>query len=247
MKIVERIIGYINSYEYKITPRLPVIYIINGRSFNKATSLLDKPFDISFAETLAATMLKICSEIDGAVFGYCFNDEIVIVSRNDLSLDMVPWYDNKIQKLCSVSSSIVTSYFNKLVLSNDLNIIGDLVFSSQVFAAPSINEAINILVGKQQQATQTSVHFACVYELLKKYDKLKIKELLYGLAPSEKADLLEAEVNKDFSSYPSIFRRGIACYRQSQIINNEERFKWTLDTNLPVFTQDANFLINLLK
>src|ERR1700733_11134947 len=110
----ERIQSYQEIVDHKLLPKLPVITIVNGRSFRKTTSLLVKPFDIKFFEILTATAVKLMQEIDGSMFGYSFNDEIVIVSRNDKNIDTHPYYDNRIQKIVSAASSIATYEFNKV-------------------------------------------------------------------------------------------------------------------------------------
>jgi tRNA(His) 5'-end guanylyltransferase len=197
---------------------------------------------------MLATTLKLCSEIEGALFGFQHNDEIVIIVRNDQNLDTNPWYDNKLQKISSVTASIATLYFNTYAASKDLNLVGDCVFTSQAFAVPNIMEAINTIVYKQQHNFHTSIQFACFYELLKKYDKNNIKEMLSGLSMDEKVDLLHQECNIDFNEYPHSFRRGAACYKIPKIVGDGSmKNKWAVNKELPIFTKDQSFLTNIFK
>ena len=150
-KLKDRIDSYRDASDYKLLNRLPIIICVNGRSFAKNTSLLKKPYDESFSECILSTTLRLCSEIEGAFFAYQHGDEIVIVARNDQNPDTTPWYDNKIQKICSVTASIATSHFNKCATAIELNLTGEPAFTSQVFVVPNIMEATNTMIYKQQQ------------------------------------------------------------------------------------------------
>lgn len=248
LKLKDRINSYREASDYKLLNRLPIIICVNGRSFAKNTSLIDKPYCPKFAECILSTTLKLCSEIEGALFTYQHNDEIVIVARNDQSPDTSPWYDNRLQKICSITSSIATSHFNNCANTVDLKLMNDPIFTSQVFVVPNIMEATNTMIFKQQQNFHTSIQFACFYELLKKYDKNNIKEMLNGLSVDEKIDLLNQECDVDFNDYPTVFRRGAACYKVPKVIDDGTmKNKWNINLELPIFTKDQSFLSNIFK
>jgi tRNA(His) guanylyltransferase len=247
-KLKDRIDSYMGASDHKILNRLPLIICVNGRAFSKLTSLINKPYCTKFAEGMLSATLKLCMEVEGSLFGYQHNDEILIISRNDQSLETEPWYDNKVQKICSITSSIATTHFQKYMDSKDLNLMGDPLFTSQVFAVPNIGEAINTLVYKQQQNFYTSIQFACFYELLKKHDRNTIKEMLSGLAVDEKINLLHQECGVDFNEYPHSFRRGAACYKVPKIsTSGTMKNKWTINSEPPIFTKDQSFLSNIFK
>lgn len=246
-KLKDRIDSYQESTDFKLLNRVPVIITINGRAFAKATSLLDKPYCAKFAECMFSTTIKLCNEIEGALFAYHHNDEITIVARNDQSPDTAPWFDNKIQKICSATAAIATSHFNDCANSIELNMLGDPIFTSQVFAVPNVAESINTLVYKQQHNFHTSIQSACFYELLKKYDKNTIKEMLGGLSIDEKLELLQQECEIDFNDYPMSFRRGTACYKVPKVVDGIMKNKWFVNSDLPIFTKDQSFLSNIMK
>jgi tRNA(His) guanylyltransferase len=248
-KLKDRIDSYQASADTKLLPRVPIVIVINGRSFSKITSLLDKPYCPKFAECIFSTMLQLCTDVEGALFSYQHNDEIVIVARNDQGPDTAPWYDNRVQKICSITSSIATLHFNRCAAAIDLNFVGEAIFTSQVFVVPNIVEAANTLVYKQQHNFHTSIQFACFYELLKEgRDKNTIKEMLSGLSIDERIDLLHQESNIDFHQYAIPFRRGAACYKVPKITNEGSmKNKWFVNTDLPIFTKDQSFLSNIFK
>ena len=177
-KLADRIQNYQQMAETKLLPRVPLIITVNGRSFSKITSLLEKPFDQKLSQCLLNTMLRLCTDIEGAFFGYQHNDEIVIVARNDQSNTTEPWLANNSQKIASIVSSIATLHFTRCALTLNLNLMGETIFTTQAFVVPNMMEAINTLVYKQQHNFHTSIQFACFYELLTKYDKGTIRDML---------------------------------------------------------------------
>lgn len=250
IKLIDRINNYASISQYKLLPKLPVIIVVNGRSFTKATALLDKPYSSQLMETMCSTLTYLLQEIDGAVFGYVFNDEIVIIARNDQQLTSEPWLHNDIQKLVSTTAAMATLHFNTYATSIELN-IPDAILTAQAFVVPNITEAINTIIAKQQQNFQTSIHFACFYELLKKnLNKEQIKEMIGNSNIDEKTNLLEQECGVIYNDYPVAFRHGVACYKTPQIVKfgDQEivKNKWKLDVNLPVFTK-TTLLQDILK
>lgn len=247
LKLKDRIDSYQEASNYKLLGRLPLVICVNGRGFAKATALLDKPYDVKLAECMDSTMLRLCNEIEGALFAYHFNDEIVVIARNDQGTETSPWYDNRVQKICSITSSIATGHFDDCATAINLNLGGDPIFYSQVFVVPNIVEAINTIVFKQQHNFLSSIQFSCFYELLKKHEKNTIKEMLAGLSVDEKIDLLRQECDVDFNDYPVSFRRGTACYKIPKIVNETIKNKWFVNKELPIFTKDQSFLSNIFK
>lgn len=243
----ERIEDYQEVADTKLLKRLPVIIMLNGRSFKKTTSFLAKPFAPEFIELMCATMIKLSHEVDGTVFSYSFNDEIIIVCRNDQNPDTDAWYDNRVQKIASASAAIATLEFNRIANLNNVQLFGDPIFTSKTFVVPNITEAINVLIAKQQQAFHTSLHMACFYELLKKYDPETVKQTLTEKSPAAKAELLFEETGIEFNNYPLPFKRGIAAYRVPQLAGEEIKNKLTIDMEIPLFTKDHDFLAGIFK
>lgn len=247
VKLKDRIASYQETSDFKLLPRVPIVITINGRAFSKGTELLDKPYCPKFAECMFSTTLKLCTEIEGALFGYQHNDEIVIIARNDQSPETLPWYDNKIQKICSVTASIATHHFSRCATAIDLNMT-EPVFTAQAFTVPTLAEAVNTLIYKQQSNFYTSVQFACFYEMLaRKYDKHIIKDMMNGLSIDEKIGLLHSECGVSFNSYPTPFRRGTACYKVPKVTGDIVKNKWFLNNEPPIFSKDQSFLTNIFK
>ena len=243
----DRIDVYRATSDYKLLPRVPMVMVINGRGFSKLTQLLNKPFCSKLSECLLSTTLRLCSEIEGTLFAYQYSDEIVLVSRNDQNMDTDVWCNGRVQKICSISASLATMHFNDCANQIQLNLAGDPIFTSLVFAVPTIGEAINTIIYKQQHNFYTSIQFACLYELLAKHDRSSIKEMLSGLSMDEKIDLLRQECQVDFNQYPICFRRGATCYRVPKIVEGATKYKWHLNSEPPIFTKEQSFLNNIFR
>ena len=59
------------------------------------------------------TMLALCEQIQGCVLGYTQFDEITLVLVDYQKIESMAWFDNQVQKMCSVAASIATSAFEK--------------------------------------------------------------------------------------------------------------------------------------
>jgi tRNA(His) guanylyltransferase len=247
-KLKNRIDSYQAATDYKLLNRVPIVIVLNGRGFSRVTQLLDKPYCPKFAECIDSTMLQLCLDVEGSLFGYQYNDEIIIVARNDQSSETAPWYDNRLQKICSVTAAMATMHFNKCAQTVQLNATGDAIFTSQIFVTPNIGEAVHCLISKQQQNNYISIQSACLYNLLNKYDRNYIKDMLIGLNNEDKIDLLKQECNIGYNDYPSAFRRGTAAYKVPKIVEGDiAKNKWHINYELPIFTKDQSFLSNIFK
>jgi len=248
IKLKDRIDSYREASQYYLTPRLPIIISVNGRASSKLTSLLDKPYDAKFAECILSTAQQLCSEIEGAVLAYQHNDEIVVIARNDQSLNTLPWFDNKLQKICSIAASIATEHFGACCAAVELNLCGASHFFSEVFVVPNEVEAINTIIYNQQKNLHTSIQFACYYEFIKKHDKNAIRDMLQGLSIDEKIDLLRQDCGVNFNEYPAVFRRGAAIYKAPTFTEEGGiKNKWVINKELPIFSKDQVLLNNILR
>jgi len=247
----DRVFAYEDISDYKLTRKLPVIINLNGRGFRKTTSLMKKPFSKEFIEIMGQTLVRLASEIEGAVLLYSFNDEINIVCRNDQNIETEAWYDNNIQKIVSATASIASISFFASSQLEGIKLLGEPIFLAKTFILPSLTETINYLIAKQHQASHTAISMACFYELLKKHNVDKVLKIMKNLTIDEKYDLLIKECDIDLNSYPLAFWRGIACYRAPKLIKtqfgDEMKNKLTINDELPFFNKDHSFLFDILK
>lgn len=241
----ERITTYEEVTNTVLTRRLPIIIHLNGRSFRKVTSLLDKPFCEKFNMVMGQVLVKLAADIDGVVLGYNFNDDITLVCRNDQTLQTEAWYNNNIQKIVSITASIASTALLNVVKSHDFKLLGDPIFSANTFVVPSLAEAVNYLVAKQHAASHSAISMIWIYELMKNNDEF---DDISKMTIEEKFDLLVNRFNIDLQKYPLAFWRGIACYRTPTLISdNQIKNKLHINYSLPFFSKEPQFLKNILN
>lgn len=247
----DRINNYEQITDYYLLKKLPIIITLNGRGFKKTTSFLKKPYDDGFLKLIQETIIKLLSDIEGAVFAYSFNDEINIVCKNDQTINTEAWYNNNIQKIASASASIASIAFYNSALKNNIKLLGDPVFIAKVFAVPNLIEVNNYLIAKQNECSNIAISMLCFYELLKNNNAKRVAEILKDLSGEEKYNLLINDFKIDPTSYPLSFWRGIACYRVPKHIKTdyglELKYKLTINDQLTLFHKDQSFLQNILK
>lgn len=249
----ERQESYQKPFDYQITKRMPVIITVNGRSFRRLTKNLNKPYCQEFSQAMASAMLYSIMEMQGAVFGYQCSDQITFVLRNDQTLESEPWYQNKIQKIVSVTSSLATLGLYKAIsnLESKIEVFGDAIFDCDVMAVPYLAEAVNHIIWKQQLNYKKALTLAAEEELTKKFSHKAAIKALYQKSMDEKKELLLHHCDIDFEEkYPISFRNGIAAYKAPTLLylkdENKIKNKWHLNADLPKFVDDKDFLFNIL-
>jgi len=188
----------------KTLPKLPVCVRLDGRSFSRWTKGLARPFD----SRLTSLMLEVAKELvqqSGAMLAYTQSDEITLVFYSE-NLTSQIFFDGKIQKLASVLASIATATFNHLVPSFLPEKEGNLAhFDCRVWTVPTLIEAANVILWREQDAVRNSVQMAA--------------QALYGhkqLQNKNTSDLHEMLFQKDinWNDYPASFKRGTYVFRK---------------------------------
>lgn len=238
MDLGNRIKAYESACEANLMRRVPIIIRCDGKAFSTLTRKFVKPFDRSFSSAMAKTMFSTAKEIDGCVYGYTQSDEVTFVIRNDKTLETEPWFGNRLQKVCSVVSSLVTGYFNHF--GNYCQIAN---FDTRVFVVPNLVEAANTLVWRQNDCVKNSISCACYYEVAQKLGKKTVRGMMHGLNQDQQQELLFRETGINWSTYPSRFKNGVGCYK----VQGERRLEWHLETNLPRWTAEGEFQFLLDK
>ena len=142
-----------NNYEARsrstLYRRMPVIIRLDGKAFHTLTSGCEKPFDKNFSEAMDQTMIKVMEEAQGSKIGYVQSDEISILLTDYDNFDTQAWFDNQIQKICSVSASIASVEFTEAFGRRGY-------FDCRVFNIPR-EEVTNYFIWRQQDWMRNSV------------------------------------------------------------------------------------------
>lgn len=169
-----------NNYETisktRLTRRTPVVIRIDGRAFHTFTTGFKSPFDHVLMSSMQETMKYLCENIQGCVLGYTQSDEISLLLIDYKRLNSDAWFDNEVQKVCSVSASMATMKFNKVfkenimkyTLQSDIKLEAPYrttlnkairkgaMFDSRCFNIPK-DEVTNYFYWRQLDATRNSI------------------------------------------------------------------------------------------
>lgn len=231
-----------------LTRRTPVIIRLDGCHFHTFTKGFHKPYDLVLWRTMQETMKKLCESIQNCVLGYTQSDEITLVLCDYKKLDTAAWFDNNIQKMCSVSSSLATMIFNrefpKSILDQQHNeyletnydrryfeilnnaAMKPVVFDSRVFNIPK-EEVCNCLIWRQKDAIRNSIAgLGQKYFSHRRLEGVKSKDIIDMLLKNHSIDW-----NKDVS---------IAHQRGSCCIKTEHG--WKIDNDIPLFTDNRDYI-----
>lgn len=227
---------YESVFDFRLLPRAPIMCRCDGVSFSKLTKRLnlEKPFDVQFSSWMSKSATTVASKIQGCVFGYIQSDEISFVIRTNQSNETVPWFDNRIQKIDSVISGMLSSVFTKNI-ANDLLIT---CFDCRVMSFPNLTEIINGIRWRQQDCVKNSISSAAYYEVGKKVGRGTARKMLHKLNSKERQELLFQETNINWASYQEEFKNGVVAYRKDVEVETEHglvtRKRWVY-SSAPIF------------
>jgi tRNA(His) guanylyltransferase len=230
----DRQLAYEEDYNFRITRRIPVVIRLNLRLFPKVTRRIQRPYCTRMIELMSHTLLDMAKQIDGAIFGYYHDDELIFILKNNQTNDTDPWFGNRVQKISSASAATATYLFNRyhLEMSDPPDLSGQPIFMAHTFPLPDVTEVTNYLIFKQQMCITGAITQAAKAELAKEYGIKKANKILEGKDINERQDIL-VDYGIDFMEYPSAFRNGIGTYVSG------DKNKWILDVDLPYFTDNT--------
>ena len=265
--------NYENVNRFYLTRRMPVIIRMDMKAGHTFTRGMKKPFDDIFVKTMQETMKYLCENIQGCVLGYTQSDEVSLVLTDYAELTTNAWFGNNLQKMCSVSASMATLAFNKAFNDNivgyidshfdaDCDVAKDLaeytkilinarnkgaMFDSRVFTIPK-EEVCNYFIWRQQDATRNSIQSVGQANFSQKE--------LHGKSCSNIQDMLMTQKGINWNDYATTLKRGSCCIKVDDslteydevgnICGYTQRSKWVIDNEIPIFSQDRNYVEKLI-
>ena len=242
----DRMKQYESVSKTRLVHRTPVIIRLDGCHFHTFTKGFEKPFDEVLMCSMIRTMKFICQNIQGCVFGYTQSDEISLILVDYKKLTSSAWYDNEVQKMCSVATSLCTLKFNEVFREEVLRRVIPVnldnlpvaayskalemgaTFDCRAFNIPK-EEVCNCIIWRQQDATRNSIQSLA-------RSVFSHKEL-HGLSCDKLQDKLFKERNINWNDLEVYKKRGTACYNRG-----EEHSDWVVDFNMPILTQDNDYI-----
>ena len=233
-KLAARMKGYEVIAKGQLIKRMPVAIRIDGKAFHTFTKGFVKPFDFILMNAMQQTTKALCENIQGCVFGYTQSDEITLILIDYQTFETDAWFDNEVQKICSISASMATMYFNKffkelaydfMLTTIDEDYILTLMkaiekgamFDSRCFNIPK-EEVCNLIYWRQLDATRNSIQMVGQANFSHKQ--------LQGKSCNMIQDMLHEQKGINWNNFPPMCKRGTAVIKK-----NDE---WYIDTQMPI-------------
>lgn len=235
----DRMKGYENINRVYLTKRMPTIIRVDGKAFHSLTSKFQRPYDEIFNNTMWETAKALCDSIEGCKLAYVQSDEISLLLTDYENITTQSWFNKNIQKMVSVSASIATLAFNKWLpyfsegeepYANKYNCA---LFDSRVFILP-IEEVCNYFIWRQKDATRNSI--LSVGQSNFSHSRLMSKSC------NVIQEMLFTEKGINFNDLPTAQKRGVCSVKRNYIKNEAERSEWIIDEEIPIFTEDRNYI-----
>jgi len=240
----DRMKCYENVNRIHLTKRMPAIIRIDGRAFHTFTHKFERPFDLVFMQTMWETTKYLCKNIEGCKVAYTQSDEISLLLTDYENLTTQSWFDKNVQKMVSVSASLATAAFNwwlpnfsegKEPYTNKYNIA---TFDSRVFIIPK-EEVCNYFIWRQQDATRNAIQSVGQSNFSPKQ--------MHGKNTSQIQDMLFLEKQINFNDISTDKKRGICFTKQEFDHNGTTRTDWFIDKDIPIFTEDRNYIEKFIE
>lgn len=243
----DRMKRYEQCTRYYLSIRIPVIIRLDGKAFHSLTNKMKKPYDDRFRDCMIFTGRALCEKIQGVKFCYVQSDEISLLLTDYETITTQGWFEYTYQKICSVSASIATAYFNRIFNSLFPEINKMAFFDSRCFNI-SKEDVVNYFIWRQQDATRNSIQ-----GLGQKYFSLKE---LHKKSCNKIQDMLKVKKGINWNDVPTCYKRGLSIYREIDEITtsiganrNDKKIyprKWKVDMESPIFTQNRDYINKLV-
>ncbi|MFC0903913.1 tRNA(His) guanylyltransferase Thg1 family protein [Clostridium sp. MT-14] len=253
----DRMKTYEGVTRHYLTRRMPTIIRIDGKAFHSFTKGLKKPFDNILINSMQETAKYLCENIQGCKIAYTQSDEISLLLTDYDDINTSAWFDNNISKVISISASMATLVFNKNFKENT-NSLNDknfktleeylitkkiyekkfdkALFDSRVFNIPK-EDICNYFIWRQQDCIRNSIEMVGRTNFSYKQ--------LYKVNCNQIQDKLLKEKNINWTTFPTYQKRGSCIIKEKYYLNddnNTQRTRWIVDKNIPVFTENRDYI-----
>jgi tRNA(His) 5'-end guanylyltransferase len=143
----------------RFLPLLPICARLDGKCFSKFTKDMDRPYDKKMSD-LMIEVTKYLVEETNACMGYTQSDEISLVWYSDDIKSQI-FMDGRIQKMTSILAAMASVRFNSLLPQYFPNKVDkEPVLDCRVWSCPTLMEATNQLLWREQDAAKNSISMA---------------------------------------------------------------------------------------
>jgi len=201
MTLEERMKKYEMCNKYHYTLRVPVIVRVDGKGFSKYTKNFKKPFSDEITQSMISSTRTLFKEMQGCKLAYTHSDEASFLLTDWDSLEFQPWVDYNINKVLSLSASIFTAQFNRVIngFSMDYGMYPTAKFDARGFNIPK-EDIANYFLWRCNNCVNNSItnyarYFFSHKELMSK-SKNEILQMLFNANDIDSWESLK-DVNKN--------------------------------------------------
>jgi len=245
--------NYENRSRQYLPRRTYTIIRLDGCHWHTYTKQFNRPFDSDLISDLNSAVIASMAHIQGAVFAYVQSDEVSILLTDFATIQTNAWFDGNIQKISSVSASILTAEFNRVRISNlireymdqrdypdDFDINKQMAtFDSRCFSIPDRTEVMNYFIWRNQDCSRNSLSMVA-------QSHFSPKEL-HGKGKADIHEMLNSKGINWATDYPEDHKNGRLIVKTSiqdpttSIVRNS----WKLQPAWK-FTEDMDRLLNMI-
>jgi tRNA(His) 5'-end guanylyltransferase len=188
----------------RFLPLLPVCARLDGKNFSRFTKGLERPYDKRISDLMISTAVYLVAETNARI-GFCQSDEITLVWYSD-RYDSQIFFDGKVQKMGSILASMATAHFNRHLDQAIPEKRGMLViFDCRVWQVPLIEEAANVFLWRELDATRNSIEMAARHHFS--------HNQIFEKTCNEMQEML-LQKGTNWHNYPAFFKRGTFIQRR---------------------------------
>lgn len=268
----DRMKQYESISRVSLMRRNPVIIRIDGKNFHSFTRGFERPFDDIFIKSMQETAKYLCENIQNVKCSYQQSDEISLLLTDYENINTAAWFNYQVQKMCSIAASMATLAFNKFFKHNALvkvtitdayfrnkeSYLGDwekdnslkepyfnafadgAMFDARCFSIPK-EEVCNYFIWRQNDCVRNSIQMVAQANFSHKQ--------LQNKSCDELQEMLWQEKNINWNDFETVKKRGSCCTKTGKhtVIDmktgeQKERPIWEIDKEIPIFTQDRNYI-----
>lgn len=239
----------------RLIPKEPVLIRLDGKAFHSFTKGMERPYDRAFHECMWEAAKYLCENIQGCQVAYVQSDEITLLLVDYKDIKSEGWFGYGIQKMVSVAAAMCTAAFcaaygEKFIIPRDLNLKGPFntlkrelpAFDARAWNLPR-HEVVNAFIWRQQDATRNAIQLLGQHYYSHKQ--------LHGVNCNQIQDMVWKDHGINFDKLPTPQKRGVCIIKKKEKVETlfggvYTRSKWVVDENIPIFTQDRDYIQRLV-
>lgn len=194
-------------------PSLPLIARLDGRAFHTFTRGMQKPFDHDLSNIMREVTAHLIEKTHARI-GYTQSDEITLIFHRE-SEESQPLFGGRCFKIASVLAGMASAKFALLAhrVWPDRVEANPPQFDCRAFNVPSVVEAVNHLVWRENDASRNAVQMVAQAHFSAKK--------LHGKSCDELEDMLEA-IDVRMDDFAPHLRHGRYLARETVLVTLDE-------------------------